>query len=180
MENQIEIATTVEKLLLQLGEDVEREGLRETPARVAKAWVELLTHEDFKLTTFDANGYDQMVISRDIPFYTFCEHHMIPFFGTATVGYLPKDRIVGISKLARMVNAFSKRLNTQEHFTKDIADLLWRELQPLGVGVVMRGRHLCQEMRGAKVKAEMVTSQLLGLFRDDPKARAEFLELTLK
>lgn len=180
MESQETIAGTVRTLLEQLGEDPQREGLLDTPRRVAAAWAEMLRQDDFKITTFEARGYDQMVISRDIPYYTFCEHHMIPFFGRVTVGYLPDPeagRIIGLSKLARVVAFYSHRLNTQEHFTSDIANFLRDRLEPKGVGVLVRGRHLCQEMRGARTKAEMVTSEMLGVFRDDPKARAEFLSL---
>jgi len=177
MEDQVKIEATVRILLEQLGEDVSREGLLDTPRRVAVAWAELLRRDEPKITVFNSQGYDQMVISKNIPYYTFCEHHLLPFFGTVTIGYLPKEKIIGLSKLARIVAYFARRLNTQEHLTQDIANYLQEKLNPIGIGVLVRGRHLCQEMRGARVKAEMSTSALIGAFRHDPKARAEFFSI---
>jgi GTP cyclohydrolase IA len=163
-----------------IGENVEREGLVNTPERVAKAWTELLNPEPFNLTTFDSNGYDEMIISQDIQYYTFCEHHLLPFFGKVSIGYIPNGKIVGLSKLARTVDYFSKRLNTQEYLTDNIANFLNDKLKPIGIGVVVTGRHLCQEMRGIKIKGKMLTSTLKGAMLDDSMARKEFLELCRK
>jgi GTP cyclohydrolase I len=163
-----------------IGENVEREGLVNTPERVAKAWTELLNPEPFNLTTFDSNGYDEMIISQDIQYYTFCEHHLLPFFGKVSIGYIPSGKIVGLSKLARTVDYFSKRLNTQEYLTDNIANFLNDKLKPIGIGVVVTGRHLCQEMRGIKKRGNMLTSALKGAMLDDSTARKEFLELCRK
>ena len=171
---ECKIEENIKELLNLLGEK-EREGIEDTPKRVAKAWKELLTPPEFNPTIFDAKGYDQMIIQRDIQYYTFCEHHMLPFFGTASVGYIPDKKIIGISKLARTVEYYSKRLNTQEYYTDNIATFLWKTLKPEGVGVVVTGRHLCQEMRGVKKKGEMITTCLKGILLTDTKAKSEFL-----
>lgn len=164
--------------LNSLGYDVGNESLAQTPKRWAKMMMELTTAQDFEMTTFPAEGYDQMIIERQIPFYTLCEHHLIPFFGTAAVAYVPDERIVGISKLSRSVEFFARRLQVQERMSQQIAEHLWASLQPKGVAVLLRARHLCQEMRGVKkMGAETVTSKLLGVFRDDNKCRQEFLSL---
>lgn len=156
----------------------DREGLKETPMRWAKSMYDLTHSEDFKMTTFAAEGCSQMVLQSDIQFYSLCEHHGLPFFGLATVAYIPKDRIVGISKLARTVEYFSKRLQVQERMTDQIADLLVEKLDPLGVGVILRARHLCQEMRGVKKPgATTRTCALRGEFLEDGKVRSEFLSL---
>ena len=176
---ECKIEENIKELLNLLGEK-EREGIEDTPKRVAKAWKELLTPPEFNPTIFDAKGYDQMLIQRDIQYYTFCEHHMLPFFGTASVGYIPDKKIIGISKLARTVEYYSKGLNTQEYYTDNIANYIWGILKPVGVGVIVRGRHLCQEMRGVKKKGEMITSSLKGVMMDDPTAREEFLQLCRK
>ena len=152
------------------------EGQKETPARMVKMYEELLTATEPTITVFDSNGYDQMIIDNDIPYFTFCEHHVIPFFGKVKIGYIPDKKIIGLSKLARIVNYFSKRLNTQEYFTQNIANYLNEKLNPLGVGVIVTGRHLCREMRGAKTNGEMTTSALLGVFRKI-EVREEFLSL---
>ena len=164
------------RLLERIGEDPKREGLIDTPKRVVKAWLELTTPPDFNPTTFDSKGYNQMILEKGITFYTFCEHHMLPFFGTVDIGYIPKDTIIGISKLPRTVEYYSKQLNTQEYFTDNIANYLWNKLNPAGVGVIVRGRHLCQEMRGIKKRGEMTTSCLKGVFMKG-NARQEFLDL---
>jgi len=178
------VADTLEhniKFFLSLiGEDVNREGLIETPKRVAKAWGELLNPQSFKLTTFDSNGYDEMIVSKDIKYHTFCEHHLLPFFGEVHIGYIPDGKIVGLSKLARTVDYYSKRLNTQEYLTDNIAKFLNEKIKPLGIGVIITGRHLCQEMRGIKKQGEMVTSSLKGVFLKDEKAKREFINLCLK
>lgn len=152
------------------------EGQKETPARMVKSWQELLIAEEPKITLFDSNGYDQMIIQTGIKYYTFCEHHFLPFFGEVKIGYIPQDKIIGLSKLSRIVNYFSKRLNTQEYFTKNIADYLQKQLNPKGVGVIVTGLHLCQVMRGAKSTGQMTTSELVGNFRN-LEVRSEFLKL---
>ncbi len=168
------------RILERIGEDPKREGLIDTPKRVVKAWKELTTPPDFNPTVFDANGYDQMILEKGITFYTFCEHHMIPFFGTVDIGYIPDKKIIGISKLPRTVEYFSKMLNTQEYFTNNIAEYLNEKLKPKGIGVVVKGRHLCQEMRGVKKKGQMITSCLKGQMLNNPIAREEFLDLCKK
>ena len=168
----------IRRMLQMIGQDPDREGLRDTPKRVAKAWNEL-THQDyFNLTTFSSEGYDEMIISRNIKYYTFCEHHLLPFFGVAHIGYIPDKKIVGLSKLARTVEYFSKTLNTQEYLTDNIALKINNALKPKGIGVVVEGRHMCQEMRGIKKEGSMITSCLKGIFRDDLNVKKEFLSLT--
>jgi GTP cyclohydrolase I len=158
--------------------DPSREGLQETPERVLRFYREWAKDEPFNLTTFDAEGYDQMIVQRQIPFYSLCEHHLLPFFGTATVAYVPNEKIVGLSKLARTVQHFARRPQNQERITRSVAHLLDETLRPKGVAVVLRARHLCMEMRGVRVPgAETVTSALLGVFLDKPEARAELLDL---
>ncbi|HEX5016728.1 MAG TPA: GTP cyclohydrolase I FolE [Actinomycetes bacterium] len=170
----------VDNLLRALGYDPNSEHLQDTPRRVAAAFAELLQAQPFTLSTFpNDEGYDEMVVARDIPFHSLCEHHMLPFRGVAHVGYLPGDRILGLSKLARVVDKFSRRLQVQERLTTQIADWLQRELQPKGVGVVMEAEHLCMSLRGVQAAGSLtVTSALHGLMRDDPRTRAEFLALT--
>lgn len=170
------IADSIKAIINQIDPDPNREGLQDTPRRVAKAYKELFFCEEPKLTTFSANGYDQLIIDKGIKYYTFCEHHLLPFFGTVKIGYLPDQSIIGLSKLARVVNYFSKRLNTQEYFTKNIADYIQNKLNPKGVGVIVTGTHLCKVMRGAKAEGEMVTSELLGVFRE-LAIREEFITL---
>ncbi len=155
-----------------------REGLYETPGRVAKFYLEFLNPKPFEFTMFEGEQYNGIVISRDIPFYSICEHHLAPFFGVAHVGYLPDKRIVGISKLARTVDLYARRLQNQERMMTQIAETLMEKLEPKGVAVVVKARHLCQEMRGIqKPGIETVTSTMLGVFRDDLNARNEFLKL---
>jgi len=163
------------KTIITCFDNPKREGVLETPQRAAKALSELLIAEEPKITVFDANGYDQMIIDKCIPFYTFCEHHLLPFFGTVKIGYIPNKKIIGLSKLARITEYFSKRLNTQEYFTQNIANYLQDKLEPLGVGVIVKARHLCKEMRGIKKPGEMVTSQLKGVFLQNQKVKEEFL-----
>jgi GTP cyclohydrolase I len=166
-------------LLVALGADVESEGLRETPRRMANAYVEMLTPEPVSLTTFENDGgYDELVLVRDIPFQSVCMHHMLPFYGTAHLAYLPADRILGLSKLARVVEWFAHDLQLQERLTTQIAGWLQEELQPKGVGVVIEAEHLCMSARGVrKPGAKTVTSALHGRLRDDPRTREEFLRL---
>lgn len=166
----------IKNLLIEIGEDPEREGIIDTPKRVSKAWKELTTPVEFDFNTFDANGYSQMIIVKDINYYTFCEHHLLPFFGKVSVGYIPTKKIVGISKIPRTIEYFSKRLNTQEYFTDNIAHFINDNLEPYGVGVVVSGRHMCQEMRGVQKKGNTVTSCLLGNFMNEPTVRKEFYD----
>jgi GTP cyclohydrolase I len=172
----IEIEQNINNFLQLLGQNVEREGLKDTPKRVAKAWKELLTPKEFNYSTFDSNGYSQMIVVKNINYYTFCEHHMLPFFGKVSIGYIPDKKIVGISKLPRTVEYFSKRLNTQEYFTDNIAKTIQENLNPLGVGVLVSGRHLCQEMRGVKKIGETITTCLLGRFLNESDVRKEFYD----
>jgi len=162
-----------------LGIDLDEDGLRETPARMARAYAELFDPEPFQLTTFDnAEGYDELVIARGIPFRTVCEHHLLPFSGVAHVGYLPGERILGLSKLARLVEHFAARPQTQERLTRQVADCLLARLEPRGAGVVLEAEHTCMTLRGVRATgATTVTSALLGVLRSDPRSRSEFFAL---
>jgi GTP cyclohydrolase IA len=166
-------------LLRAVGADVDSDALAETPRRVADAYAELLTPQPFRATTFpNDDGYDQLIVARAIPFHSLCMHHLLPFHGLAHIGYLPGDRIIGLSKLGRVVEFFSRDLQIQERLTTQIADWLERELEPKGVGVVLEAEHLCMSLRGVqKLGAKTVTSALHGLVRDDPRTRQEFLAL---
>ena len=168
------------QLLAALGADLDDPGLRETPRRVAAAYAELLTPEPFNLTTFpNDEDYDELVVVRDIPFQSLCMHHLLPFHGVAHVAYLPAERIIGLSKLARVVEHYSRDLQVQERLTKQVAACIQDELSPKGVGVVIEAEHLCMSLRGVqKAGAKTVTSALHGLVRDDPRTREEFLSLT--
>jgi GTP cyclohydrolase IA len=170
------------ELLVALGADLEAPGLRDTPRRMAAAYGELLTPEPFGFTTFvNEERYDELVVVRDIPFQSLCMHHLLPFHGVAHVGYLPAERIVGLSKLARVVAFFARDLQLQERLTTQIAECLQTNLDPKGVGVVLEAEHLCMSLRGAEVcGARTLTSSLAGVVRDDPRTREEFLSLTLK
>ena len=170
----------VADLLVALGSDPADEGLVDTPRRVAVAFEEMLTPRSFDLTTFpNDEGYDELVVARDIPFNSLCQHHLLPFKGVAHVGYLPNDRILGLSKLARVVELFARRLQLQERLTKQIADWLQLELAPKGVGVVLEAEHLCMSLRGVHASgSRTVTSTLHGVVREDPRSRAEFFALT--
>ena len=165
-----------------LGADVDAEALEETPRRVADAYAELLTPQPFRATTFpNDDGYDELIVARSIPFHSLCMHHLLPFHGVAHVGYLPGERIIGLSKLGRVVEFFSRDLQIQERLTTQIADWLQRELEPKGVGVVLEAEHLCMSLRGVqKLGAKTVTSALRGLVRDDARTRQEFLALTTR
>ncbi|QEC48252.1 GTP cyclohydrolase I FolE [Baekduia soli] len=166
-------------LLSALGADVDAEGLRETPRRVAEALTELLTPQPFRATTFaNDDGYDQLIVARRIPFHSLCMHHMLPFHGVAHIGYLPGGRILGLSKLARVVELYARDLQTQERLTTQIAGWLQRELEPVGIGVVLEAEHMCMTLRGVqKSGSTTVTSALYGLVRDDARTRQEFLAL---
>jgi GTP cyclohydrolase I len=167
-------------LLKALGADISEESLRDTPRRMASAYAELLTPEPFNATTFANDAeYDELVVVRDIPFHSLCEHHLLPFVGAAHVGYIPAARIVGLSKLARVVDHFARDLQVQERLTTQVAGWFQRELSPKGVGVVLEAEHTCMSLRGAvKPGTRTVTSTLHGLVRDDPRTRNEFLALT--
>lgn len=170
----------VRDLLIALGRDPEDEHLVATPRRVAASFIELLTPERFELTTFpNEEGYDEMVLVRDIPFRSLCQHHLLPFHGLAHVGYIPGDRILGLSKLARIVKLFASDLQVQERLTKQVADSLQEHLQPKGVGVVLESDHLCMSLRGvAATGSRTVTSAVHGLLRDNASSRQEFFSLT--
>ncbi len=167
-------------LLRALGADLTDEGLRDTPRRMAAAYAELLTPQPFEPTTFpNDEGYDELVVARSIPFHSLCEHHLLPFVGVAHVGYLPGERILGLSKLARIVDLFARDLQVQERLTTQVANWLQEHLQPKGVGVVLEAEHLCMSLRGVqKTGSRTVTSALHGLVREDQRTRQEFLELT--
>jgi len=177
------IEESVTDILRRLGEDPEREGLVKTPERVARA-LEYLTKGYDENPQTVINGalfveeYSEMIAMTDIDFFSLCEHHILPFFGAAHVAYIPKHRIVGISKLARLVEVYSRRLQVQERLTTQIANTLMEELDPLGVGVVLRGEHLCMRMRGVeKQNSAVVTSAMLGVFRTHQETRQEFMAL---
>jgi GTP cyclohydrolase I len=167
-------------LLVALGRDPGSEHLAETPRRVAAAFAEMLTPEPFDLTTFpNDEGYDELVLARDIPFRSLCEHHLLPFSGVAHVGYLPAQRILGLSKLARIVDRFASDLQTQERLTSQVADWLDRHLEPKGVGVVLEADHSCMSLRGVRsTGARTLTSAVHGILRDDARSRQEFFALT--
>jgi len=165
--------------LAALGVPLDREGLDETPARMARAYAELFAPTPLRLTTFpNDEGYDELVLARSIPFRTVCEHHLLPFSGIAHVGYLPGERILGLSKLARLVEYFAARPQTQERLTKQIADCLVERLAPRGAGVVLEAEHTCMTLRGVRaVGATTVTSAMLGTLRADARSRNEFFAL---
>jgi GTP cyclohydrolase I len=168
------------QLLRALGRNPADPHLAETPRRVAGAYAELLTSPPFDLTTFpNEEGYSQLVIARDIPVQSLCEHHLLPFAGVAHIGYLPGDRILGLSKLARVLDLFARDLQVQERLTQQVADWLQENLAPRGVGVVIEAEHLCMSLRGIRAAgARTITSALHGLLREDARSRAEFFVLT--
>jgi GTP cyclohydrolase IA len=172
--------SAVAELLDALGVDLTDESLQDTPRRVAAAYSELLTPLPFEPTTFpNHEGYDELVVARSIPFHSLCEHHLLPFHGVAHVAYLPGDRIVGLSKLGRVVESFARRLQVQERMTVQIADWIEEYLEPRGVGVVLEAEHLCMSLRGVQKPGTMtVTSALHGIVRDDARTRQEFLAFT--
>lgn len=175
------IRKAVKEIILAVGEDTEREGLKKTPERVARMYAELLggMHEDPKkhLSIFSEN-YDEIVLLRDVPFYSICEHHLMPFIGSANVAYLPSGTVLGVSKLARVVDCFARRLQTQERLTYKIADFIMNSLKPQGVAVVLEASHSCMTIRGIKKPGSvMVTSALRGIFKRDPRSRNEILSL---
>ena len=179
------IEKAVKEILLAVGEDTNREGLKKTPERVGKMYAELLggMREDPKdhLRSIFAENYDEIVLLRDIPFYSICEHHLMPFIGTADVAYVPSGMVLGVSKLARIVDCFARRLQTQEGLTFQIADFIMDSLHPLGVAVVLEASHSCMTIRGIKKPGStMVTSALRGIFIKDPRTRSEVLSLMHK
>jgi len=176
------IEKAVKDILLAVGEDIEREGLKDTPRRVASMYAELLTgmQEDPQehISSIFTENYNEIVLLRDIPFYSICEHHLMPFIGTAHVAYLPSGVVLGVSKLARIVDCFARRLQVQERLTVQIADFIMDSLDPRGVAVVLEAAHSCMTIRGIKKPGSvMVTSALRGIFKKDPKSRSEVLSL---
>ncbi len=179
-----EVQEAVRVLLRWAGEDPGREGLVDTPARFGRAWKEYCSGygEDpavhLQRTFEEVAGYDEVVLLRDIPFHSHCEHHLAPIVGTASIAYLPTDRVVGISKLARVLQGFAHRLQIQERLTAQIANCIWDNLQPQGVAVVVKAQHGCMTGRGVRTHGvDMITSKVLGCFRDDPSSRKEVLSL---
>ena len=173
----------IRKILEEIGENPDRQGLVDTPKRMEKMYKELTRGYDqspeqlINKAMFDVD-YDEMVVVTHIDFHSLCEHHLLPFFGVAHVGYLPRGKVVGLSKIPRIVDMYARRLQVQERMTTQIANVLQDQLHPGGVGVVVEGYHMCMSMRGVeKAKAKMITSTLLGSFREDPSTRSEFLEL---
>ncbi len=175
--------SAIRKILQEIGEDPDRQGLIDTPKRIEKMYKDLT--RGYKQTAaglvndalFDVD-YDEMVVVTNINYYSLCEHHMLPFFGVAHVGYIPNGKVVGLSKIPRIVDMYARRLQVQERMTAQIANVLQEQLNPNGVGVVVEGYHMCMSMRGVeKEKAKMITSTLLGSYKEDPKTRTEFLEL---
>jgi GTP cyclohydrolase IA len=177
------IPELIESLLSDLGEDPSRQGLKATPTRVSRALREMtdgygVSAADIIAGAVFDQDYDEMVLVKDIPFYSLCEHHMLPFFGSVHVGYLPRGKVVGLSKIPRVVGVFAHRLQLQERMTKEIAEALNDAVMPKGVGVVVEARHLCMEMRGVqKPGGQLITSCMLGTFRKDARTRSEFLDL---
>lgn len=169
----------VKTLLKSIGEDTEREGLIDTPKRYVKFLKEFCTPEPFNMTTFENEGStNEMIIVSNIPFFSLCEHHLAPFFGTASIAYIPNDKIVGLSKLPRTLDMFSRKPQNQERITQQVADYLMEQLQPKGVAVVIKARHLCVEMRGVKKHdTYTTTSSMKGVFYEELNTRQEFLSL---
>jgi GTP cyclohydrolase IA len=179
-----DVAEAVRTLIRWAGDDPDREGLRDTPARVARAWREYASGyaEDpahhLSRTFEEVGGYDEIVLLRDIPFQSHCEHHLAPIIGKAAIAYLPGDRVVGISKLARVLHGFSRRLQVQERLTAQVADTIWEHLKPQGVAVVIEATHACMTARGVSTPdVMMTTSRMMGVFREDERSRREVLAL---
>lgn len=166
------------QILIHLGEDPEREGLKETPKRYIKFLEEFLSPPEYTFTTFDSEGYDEMIIESEISFQSLCEHHCAPFFGIGTIAYVPNKKIVGLSKLARCLESFSRRLQNQERITMQVADFINKHLEPRGVAVILKARHTCIEMRGVRKSGVWTTTSCLkGCFKEDLNCRNEFLQL---
>lgn len=174
----------IKNMIKNIGDNPEREGLIDTPKRVIKSWSELYSGynkkpEDILKTTFSKEDYNEMVILKNIEFYSMCEHHILPFYGIVNIGYIPNKKIVGISKLARLVEVYCRRLQIQERLTTQIADIINKIVEPIGVIVVVKAKHLCMLSRGIKQhNTEMITSALRGIFEKDEKTRTEFMRLT--
>ncbi len=177
----MQIEEAIRSLLREIGEDPERKGLKNTPERISRMYKELtsgysVSPEDVINDAIYDEKYDEMVVVKDVEFYSLCEHHMLPFFGKCHVAYVPKGKIIGISKIPRIIEVYSRRLQVQERMTVNIADFLNEALSPLGVAVVVEAYHLCMAMRGVKkAKANMLTSSMLGVFKKDERTRVEFL-----
>ena len=179
------IEKAVREILLAVGEDIEREGLKRTPERISRMYIELLSgmreKPELHLRRVFKENYDEIVLLRDIPFYSICEHHLMPFIDSAHIAYLPSGLVLGVSKLARIVDCFARRLQTQERLTYQIADFLMSNLKPRGVTVVLEASHSCMTIRGIKKPGSMmVTSALRGLFKKDQRSRSEVLSLMHK
>jgi len=176
------VEENITRLLQYFGEDVNREGLKDTPKRYVKFFKEFLNPPTWNCTTFEGEGYDEMIIQKNIPFHSLCEHHIAPFFGEGHIAYIPDKKIVGLSKLARTLETYSRRLQNQERITTQVAEFLWNELEPLGVAVSLTAKHLCMEMRGVKKhNTYTTTTKLLGVFKKEHEARAEFFNsITMK
>lgn len=175
--NESPAEDSVLRIIQAIGDNPKREGLLETPKRHIKYLKEFLDKKEFNLTTFESENYDEMIVVKGIDFYSLCEHHLLPFFGKATISYIPNNKIVGLSKFPRIVEMFSNRLQNQERITSQIAEYIDENLRPKGVAVALIARHMCMEMRGVKKQAETMTSKLLGVFKTDEKCRNEFLSL---
>ena len=177
------IKELTKKLLIEIGEDPDREGLLNTPLRVAKAWDFLSKGYSQDINEIINNAifeeeYDQMVVVKDIEFYSMCEHHLLPFFGVAHIAYIPNGKIIGLSKIPRILDMFARRLQVQERMTQEVAGMLQSKLNPRGVAVIIEAQHMCMQMRGVeKRKSYMSTSAMLGIFREDNKTRKEFLDI---
>jgi GTP cyclohydrolase I len=166
------------QILIHLGENPEREGLKETPKRYIKFLEEFLSPPEYTFTTFDSEGYDEMIIESEIPFQSLCEHHCAPFWGTGAIAYIPNKKIVGLSKLARCLESFSRRLQNQERITMQVANFVNEHLEPKGVAVLLKARHTCMEMRGVRKSGVWTTTSCLkGCFKEDLNCRNEFLQL---
>jgi GTP cyclohydrolase IA len=179
-----EVADAIRTLIRWAGDDPTREGLLDTPQRVARAWKEYCQGygedpaQHLSRVFEEVGGYDDIVLLKDIPFQSHCEHHMAPIIGKASIAYLPKDRVVGISKLARVLHGFARRLQVQERLTAEVADCIWNGLKPLGVAVVIEASHACMTARGVRTPGVgMITSRVMGVFRDDERSRREVLAL---
>jgi len=179
-----DVTDAIRTLIRWAGDDPEREGLIDTPARVARAWKEYCQGYEgdpaihLSRTFEEVGGYDEIVLLKDIPFQSHCEHHMAPIIGKASIAYLPRDRVVGISKLARVLHGFARRLQVQERLTAEVADCIWDHLNPIGVAVVIEASHACMTARGVRTPGVgMTTSRMMGVFRDDERSRQEVLKL---
>lgn len=178
VEEKKDAETCVTRLLEHFGEDVTREGLQDTPKRYVKFFKEFLNPPEWNCTSFESEGYDEMIVQTNIPFHSLCEHHIAPFMGEGHIAYIPNKRIVGLSKLARTLETFSRRLQNQERITTQVAEFLQNELDAKGVAVVLKAKHMCMEMRGVKKHdTYTTTSKLIGVFKTDDKAKNEFLSL---